>query len=141
MKHLRASLIAAIMTFTTTALASPLQIRIHGLRKNTGSIFVSLFARPESWDREIPDQIIQVAPLQGTDATTSVDLPPGEYAFFLYHDEDGNGELKRGAFGLPGEPYAFSNNVHIGFSKPSFAKMSFVVGTGGTVQDIQLVRP
>lgn len=140
MKLLSSVLFFAIAT-TATAFANPLQVHVHGLQRDTGAIVVNLFAHPESWDHETPDKVIQITPLQSADAVTTLDLPAGDYAFFLYHDVDGDGELKRGAFGLPGEPYAFSNNVHIGFSKPSYQKMKFTVGPAGAVQDIQLVNP
>jgi uncharacterized protein (DUF2141 family) len=128
------------LVFSVRSFAA-VQIQIHGLRQNTGSVIISLFASAASWDKETPDQTAQISPLHGADAVTVIDLPPGQYGFFLYHDVDGDGKLKRGAFGLPGEPYAFSNNVHIGFSKPSFDKMKFTVDANGAVQDIQLVNP
>lgn len=36
------------------------------------------------------------------------DLPPGEYAIRVFHDEDGDGELNRRFYGPPKEPYGFS---------------------------------
>lgn len=36
------------------------------------------------------------------------DLPEGEYAIRVFHDEDGDEELNRGTFGIPKEPYGFS---------------------------------
>lgn len=141
MKYFKTAIIAALCAISNTAFASPVQVRIHGLKQNTGSIVLNLFGSAESWDKETPDQVVQVSPLQGSEAVAQMDLPPGTYAFFLYHDADGDGELKRAAFGLPGEPYAFSNNVRIGFSKPSFQKMKFSVTDTGAVQEIQLVHP
>jgi uncharacterized protein (DUF2141 family) len=48
-------------------------------------------------------------------------IPLGSYAIMLYHDENNNDELdKKGLFGLPGEPYGFSNNPLIFFGPPSF---------------------
>jgi uncharacterized protein (DUF2141 family) len=141
MKHLKALAAAGLFVFSAQAFASPAQIRVQGLRQDEGSIVINLFASADSWASEVPDKIVQISPLQGNSAAVTVDLPPGTYAFFLYHDEDGNGELKRGSFGLPGEPYAFSNNVRIGLSKPSFQKMKFVVPAGGAVEEVRLILP
>jgi len=141
MKTFKTVITAAALAFSNTAFASPVHVHIQGLKQNTGSIVLNLFASAESWDKETPDQVFQVSPLSGNSAVADMDLPQGTYAFFLYHDVDGNGELKRGTFGLPGEPYAFSNNVRIGFSKPSFQKMKFAVTDAGAAQDIQLVQP
>lgn len=141
MKYLKAIAIAGLFAFSAQAFASPVQIRVHGLRQDEGSVLINLFVSAETWSSEVPDKVVTIAPLKGATAVATIDLPPGNYAFFLYHDEDGSGELKRGAFGLPAEPYAFSNNVHIGFSKPSFEKLKFEVTERGAVQDIQLINP
>jgi len=56
------------------------------------------------------------------------DLPPGDYAIMAFHDEDGNGRLNTdGAFGLPSEPYAFSNNPNTWFGLPKHRKCVFRV--------------
>jgi len=141
MKTLKAVLFSAFFAYQISALANPVQIRVHGLTNDQGAIRINLFASADAWEKEAPNKVVQITPLSGTSATTTVELPPGRYMFFLFHDVDGDGQLKRGTFGLPAEPYAFSNNVQIGFSKPSFDDTSFVVGANGAVQDIQLNNP
>ncbi|MCF6274708.1 MAG: DUF2141 domain-containing protein [Robiginitomaculum sp.] len=39
------------------------------------------------------------------------DLPDGEYAIKLFHDVDGDGKMGTNLFGIPTEPFAFSNNA------------------------------
>jgi uncharacterized protein (DUF2141 family) len=134
------AMVAALL-FTPKVHASPVVIHIHGLHTQQGSILVNLFTSATQWSSEVPNKVLQITPLKGADAVATFDLPPGTYGFFLFHDEDGNGQLKRGIFGLPAEPYAFSNNVHLGLSKPSFANMSFVVTASGAQQEINLIRP
>lgn len=141
MTLLKSLLMTTLLALSSAALASPLKVQVHGLQMDQGAIVINLFVSAESWSGEVPDKVVQITSLQGADASTTVDLPPGDYAFFLYHDEDSSGQLKRGAFGLPAEPYAFSNNLHLGLSKPSFEKMKFTVTEQGAVQDIQLVIP
>ncbi|MGZ3743598.1 MAG: DUF2141 domain-containing protein [Pseudobdellovibrionaceae bacterium] len=141
MRFFKTFLSAGLLMLSTQVLASPVQIKIHGLRQEEGSIFITLFASEESWSSEVPDKTVQFSPLKKGDVVTMIDLQPGTYAFFLFHDEDGNGDLKRNAIGYPAEPYAFSNNVHIGFSKPSFQKMKFAVTAEGALQEINLILP
>ena len=141
MKILKAVTALIVFMCAFSAMANPVQIRVHGLRTNQGSVIINLFKSADSWSGEVPDAIVQISPLNGASAVSNIDLPQGRYMFFLFHDIDGDGQLKRGAFGLPAEPYAFSNNVHIGFSKPSFQKTSFTVGANGAIQEIQLVNP
>jgi uncharacterized protein (DUF2141 family) len=53
------------------------------------------------------------------------DIPFGEYAIAIYQDENGNGKLDTGAFGVPTEPFAFSNNFKPRWGGPTFEKCGF----------------
>jgi uncharacterized protein (DUF2141 family) len=53
------------------------------------------------------------------------DIPFGEYAIAIYQDENDNGKLDTGAFGVPTEPFAFSNNFKPRWGGPTFDKCSF----------------
>lgn len=53
------------------------------------------------------------------------DVPYGEYAVSLYHDQNSNNEMDKNAMGIPKEPYAFSNNARGSFGKPSWKKVKF----------------
>jgi len=47
-------------------------------------------------------------------------LPPGRYALSVYLDANANGELDKKIFGIPTEPFAFSNNPEIPRGVPPF---------------------
>ena len=52
-------------------------------------------------------------------------IKKGNYAVSVYHDENNNGILETGGvFGIPVEPYGFSNNPTMTFG-PSFKKSVF----------------
>ncbi len=40
-------------------------------------------------------------------------IPPGRYAIQAYHDEDGNGRVRRGLFGIPAEVIGFSRHAPV----------------------------
>ncbi len=54
------------------------------------------------------------------------DLPSGDYAVALFHDENGNGKLDT-SLGIPREGIGFSNNPRLLFGPPRFAAASFAV--------------
>ncbi|HZB93654.1 MAG TPA: DUF2141 domain-containing protein [Stellaceae bacterium] len=122
------------------ACAAPVRIEIHGVVKSAGAIHIALFNSQASWDSEDDDISLQVRAVPGT-TVAQVDLPPGEYAFFLWDDVIGDGKLAKTWVGFPDEPYAFSNNVRLEFSKPSFSDLRFAVSKQGATQVIQLVQP
>jgi uncharacterized protein (DUF2141 family) len=65
-------------------------------------------------------------------------LPDGEYAIKLFHDVDGDGEMGSNLFGIPTEPFAFSNNA-VGMMGPAkWADAKFTVSGSKTTQAITL---
>ena len=78
-------------------------------------------------------------PVSGdTASATFEDLAPGQYAIKLFHDVDGDGEMDTNPFGLPTEPYGFSNNAKGQFGPAKWADAKFEVGAGGAEQTISL---
>jgi uncharacterized protein (DUF2141 family) len=63
---------------------------------------------------------------QGTTVITVPGVPAGEYAVQAFHDENGNGEVDRGMFGIPREGVGFSRNARIGLGPPKWRDAYFV---------------
>ncbi len=70
---------------------------------------------------------------EGNGATISfADLPPGRYAIKALHDVDGDGNMKTNPFGMPLEPFAFSNNAKAEGGPARWQAASFDVPAGAT---------
>lgn len=54
-------------------------------------------------------------------------LENGLYAILVYVDINQNGELDKNLFGIPKEPYGFSNNARGSFGPPSFMAVSIQI--------------
>ncbi len=67
-------------------------------------------------------------------------LPYGEYAIALYQDENGNDTLDTGNFGIPKEPFAFSNNFRPKWGGPSFDKCKFEFSKDKQVVEIAIIN-
>lgn len=67
------------------------------------------------------------------------DLPKGEYALSMYHDENSDGECNRNFLGIPKEGYGFSNNIKPKFSAPSFDECKFTLQKD-TSLDVKLLN-
>lgn len=64
--------------------------------------------------------------------TFCIEVPePGQYAIVVYHDENANLRVDKGAFGIPTEPWAISNDPPIRFGPPSVEDSLITVGDGG----------
>jgi len=103
-----------------------LTIEIKNIPTLKGNLFVGLF-KPKSEFPIFGKQYIgKVIPISAKTMTyVFKDLPEGEYAFAIYHDENKNGKLDKNMLGVPTENYGFSNNARKTFSAPSFEEASF----------------
>lgn len=66
--------------------------------------------------------------ISSTQTSCTLDLPTAQtYALSCFIDEDGNEDLNSNFFGVPTEPYCFSNNYKPSFSAPDFEDCSFTL--------------
>lgn len=64
-------------------------------------------------------------------------LPPGDYALRAFHDVNGDGQMNANPFGMPTEPFGFSNNAVGNMGPASWERARFAV-SGETRQTITL---
>ncbi len=65
-------------------------------------------------------------------------LPDGDYAIKLFHDVDGNGKMNANLFGMPTEPFAFSNNAVGKMGPAKWKDAKFTVSGSETAHAIKL---
>jgi len=129
------SLIAALATglfAAPLANASDLTVTVEGIAQHQGSIMLGLFdADTYNGDGAVTGANLTV---EGDSVTvTFEDLTPGEYAVRLYHDLNDDGEMNTNPFGMPTEPFAFSNNAKGRFGPASWDDAKFTLeGESGT---------
>lgn len=68
------------------------------------------------------------------------DLPPGQYAVIVLHDENGNGRLDKNFWGVPTEPYGFSNDAQGILGPPGFEDTAVTIGAAGQEIVVHLVH-
>jgi len=133
--------VISLLLFTPTHPASlrktNLKVEIQNVRVLEGTVHIALF-RP---GKDFPEG----KPLEGRRmevASKSVQMmfsvEPGNYAIAVYHDENGNGKMDKRMFGIPKEPYGFSNNFKPVMSVPKFSDCQFTVGASGKIISIKL---
>ncbi|MCP4596279.1 DUF2141 domain-containing protein [Neptuniibacter sp.] len=85
---------------------------IKGLRNSRGQIIAQLFDQPDAFNNERYDQGIQTIIKSAENFTGELhfsQLPPGEYALVMFHDENSNHQFDQTGTAIEG--YSFSNNV------------------------------
>ncbi|WP_125781309.1 DUF2141 domain-containing protein [Pseudoalteromonas rubra] len=112
-KHLtRTTALACILAaLSTSAMAQDLTITFTGLAHQSGTLKLVAYDSPAGF---IQHQAWRVAQQQVSTANPELtlrDVEPGQYSFMVYQDLNNDGRLNRNRFGMPLEPYGFSNNA------------------------------
>jgi uncharacterized protein (DUF2141 family) len=117
--------------------ANELRVEVTGLKSDRGDVIFALYNSAESFTKKA----YKTAVLKIDDDRCEWvlnDLPHGDYAVVIVHDENGNQDMDRNLLGIPKEPYAFSNNVKARFHAPAFDAAKFSVGPGEATVKISL---
>jgi uncharacterized protein (DUF2141 family) len=99
---------------------------LDGIRGNSGNLCYQLFAGEEGFPTD-PAHAVRggCMAVSGRNEIVIEGLCDGSYALSFLHDVNGNGQLDTGAFGIPTEPFGFSNNPQIRMGPPSYAECAF----------------
>ena len=101
----------------------------------TGKIMVALYDSAEAYSGGAPVKAVQVDVAAGQTEAVFADLPAGDYAMKAFHDVDGNGRMNTNPFGMPTEPFAFSNNARGNMGPASWDRAEFAA-SGAVAQTI-----
>jgi uncharacterized protein (DUF2141 family) len=105
-------------------------------RGNRGLVFCALFSSGTGFPTEAPTRAVAHERLrpEGRRVTcTFRGHAPGTYAISAFHDENGNGKLDTGLFGIPSEGWGTSRNATGSMGPPSWADARFRYA-GGSVR-------
>ena len=103
-----------------------------------GVIMAALFDSEGAWDGGgAPVRAAMVDVAGGERVARFEGLPPGDYALRAFHDVNGDGQMNANPFGMPTEPFAFSNNAVGNMGPASWDRARFAV-SGETRQTITL---
>jgi len=112
-------------------------VELPGIRASTGHVRLGL----ASSAAEFPDHATSTASpaaAPGTVRAVFHGIPPGRYAVSAFLDPDDLNRLSTGLFGIPSEPYGFSNDARGTFGPPSWERASVSVPSQGATITIHL---
>lgn len=103
-----------------------LSIEIQGVKSSSGTINIAIYNQAEGFLKF--DDVFKaerVAANKESTQFTITDLPNGEYAVAIFHDENANDKLDTNWLGIPKESIAFSNAKIKTFGPPSYKECAF----------------
>ncbi|MCH9852010.1 MAG: DUF2141 domain-containing protein [Alphaproteobacteria bacterium] len=125
-------LLLTIPYFSVSAHANPTNIPTGTLRVNINEImpdgqYMVLYLCNEDQFLQAPCDLTMMKIANQTSKTFTLrDAPAGEWTIVMFHDQDGDGKMKRGLI-FPKEGYGFSVWEGRILSKPNFNKFKFTI--------------
>lgn len=117
-------LITSFLSFTGSAQTSTIVVNMSDFESNEGKVYVALYDSADTFlTKYVKGLIGEVSNLKST--VTFEGVENGTYAISVFHDENGNGKLDTGMFGIPSEPVGTSNNATGFFGPPEFDDAKF----------------
>ncbi len=146
MKQLNSIFTAIAMagaTLSSVAVAqdggASLSVTFTGIETPEGAVMGAVFDSEAAYDgKGAPVRQIMVKADKAEVATELAGLKPGRYAIKLFHDVDGDMKMSTNPYGMPVEPFAFSNNASGNMGPAKWADASFEVKAGANTHSITI---
>jgi uncharacterized protein (DUF2141 family) len=146
MNQLKSIFIAIAMSgaaFSSAAIAqdgmASLTLNFTGIETQEGAVMGVLFDSEEAYNgKAAPVRQIMIT-ADGKDVATQLaGLKPGRYAIKSFHDIDGDMKMTSNPFGMPTEPFAFSNNAVGNMGPAKWSDAVFEVKAGDNSHSITI---
>ncbi|WP_448519842.1 DUF2141 domain-containing protein [Rhodoflexus sp.] len=142
-KFLCASVMFVLSLFFSGSLAAQtgkIIVEVSNLRTNSGKVLAAIYPSEKGFMKDEKSALATAqAVVSGNTAKIIFEVPYGEYAFSLLHDENGNGKMDTNMLGIPKEGYAASNNAKNSLGAPKYADAKFKLDKPEIRQQIQMI--
>jgi uncharacterized protein (DUF2141 family) len=117
-----------------------LTLRVTALRSGAGRVGCMIYDMAAGFPTDSSAALQRRwCPIAGGASTCAFDpLPAGTYAVACFHDENGNGKLDTGVFGIPTEGTVVSNHAKGFMGPPSFEKARFPFAGAATQMELRM---
>lgn len=119
-------IIVILASVFSLALGNPLErgkfiVKIEGLRNDLGDLRLAIYDKESNFLEDGGCYKKYVGKIQNGECVIETEnIPYGEYAIGIMHDENKNGRIDFNSIKLPKEGFGFSNNPSVRIKKPSF---------------------
>jgi uncharacterized protein (DUF2141 family) len=145
MKKLAVVVAGSPLLITSISLADPpatavLTVRVSQLRSDNGQVGCTLYNSAKGFPTDASAALQRRwCAINNKSSTCSFDpIPPGTYAVACLHDENRNGKLDTGLFGIPKEGTVVSNHAKGFMGPPSFDRAKFTFSGTPSALDLRM---
>lgn len=126
-----------LLALPTAAGAATLDVELSGVENDHGLVRAAVCTSETFATKHCP--FVGAVPARAGSVIVSIsDIPPGRYAVQAYHDEDGNGHVRHGLFGIPSEAIGFSRDAPLRLGPPRFEDAAIDVSEPRTATRLKL---
>lgn len=107
-----------------------ISVKVHNVPSEDGKINVAVYDSDESFLKF--DKVVKTGSAEAHEGVVALkleDMPAGEYALAVFHDENDNDELDTNWLGIPTEKVAFSKGKMKTFGPPKYRECVFKVNS------------
>eukprot|EP01036_Dinobryon_divergens_P003897 gene3897-5148_t len=123
----------------SAAETASLNVAFSGLKTTTGAIMFTLVNSEEAYNDKAPAVAQVMLPATASSVVRAFPaIAPGRYAIKAFHDVNGDGKMNANPFGIPIEPFAFSNNAVGAMGPAKWVSASFEVKAGANTHSITI---
>lgn len=104
-----------------------INVEVTGLRSNSGEVRVHLYSSKEGFPSNPRKAMATIVIVIGNSGASVIfrDIPFGDYAISVLHDENGNKKMDMNWLMIPKEGFGASNNPRFTLGPPSFNDARF----------------
>jgi len=125
---MRLTIFSFLLVSSFTYSQSKLSVNVHGVPSSKGKISVAIYNQADGFLKfDTSYAHNSVIAKEGITQLSFKNLPEGEYALAIFHDENGNDKLDKNWLGIPKEKVAFSKAKMKMFGPPEFKECAFLV--------------
>lgn len=118
--------------------SAKLEVAFTGIEVQKGAVMFGVYDSEEAYNKGRSMNGARVVADKADIAAVVEGLPAGRYAIKAFHDIDGDGQMSSNPFGMPTEPFAFSNNAKGAMGPATWADAAFDVLAGETKISIMI---
>ena len=142
MQKLRLIMLAGVLSTASVifgaAQTSTLKVIVENIAVAKGRVHIGIYKDADTFPKKkyaFAGKEVSVSAV-GSVEVMIADLARGQYAVAVFHDTNNNGKLDTNVFGVPIEPYGFSNKAIAKWGNPKFESAAF--GVNSSREDIRI---
>jgi uncharacterized protein (DUF2141 family) len=130
---------ARVHSENKSAASATLTVKVVDLRNHSGKLIFGVFKTDKGFPSKEKNALNwQVRAIDKSEMVFTCQLPPGEYAASVLHDENDNGDMDTNLIGMPTEGYGVTNNPKPRFRAAKFKEALFTHSEDGSQMTISL---